>query len=163
MTVRHNKRPSLVIFWVALGVFSLLAGSPAHSDDPEITVYKTPTCGCCGKWIAHLEANGFSVTTQNRDNLSEIKAENHITPNISACHTAIVDGYVVEGHVPAEAIFRLLKERPDVAGITVPGMPAGSPGMEIPSGYVQPYEVLTFDADGNTEVFTTRGMLPESD
>lgn len=137
----------------ALCAFGLLAGPPVLGDNPEITVFKTPACGCCGKWVKHLEANGFDVTTHQRNDLSDIKKENHITPDLSSCHTAFVDGYVVEGHVPADMIFRLLKERPDVVGITVPGMPAGSPGMEIESGFVQPYEVLTFDADGNTEVF----------
>jgi hypothetical protein len=146
-------RNSLLI----LGILWMLAGTPVPaSDAPEITVFKTPTCGCCGKWVKHLEANGFDVTTKEMDDLSAIKAQNKIKPGLASCHTALVDGYVVEGHVPADVIFRLLKERPAVAGITVPGMPAGSPGMEM--GVIQPYEVLTFDADGNTTVFATRGL-----
>jgi hypothetical protein len=76
---------------------------------------------------------------------------------LSSCHTAIVDGYVIEGHIPADVIRRLLKERPDVKGIAVPGMPAGSPGMEVPGGVVQPYAVMTFDKDGNSEIYATRG------
>ena len=150
--------------WIAIAfLIGCLASTPAISDAPEIMVYKTPTCGCCGKWVKHLEEAGFSVQTRNMDDLSGLKEMHHLTPNISSCHTAIVDGYVVEGHVPAEVIFRLLKERPDVAGIAVPGMPAGSPGMEIPSGYVQPYEVLAFDEDGSTAVFARIGTDSDSD
>ena len=136
--------------------FGLLFSSPGHGGEgPEIEVFKTPTCGCCGKWVAHLEASGFNVTTQNMNDLSQLKAENNVPPRLSSCHTAFVDGYVVEGHVPADVIFRLLKERPDVTGITVPGMPQGSPGME--TGHIQRYEVLTFDADGEITVFEIRG------
>jgi hypothetical protein len=141
-------------FWITL----LLAMPPVFAGDPpEITVFKTPTCSCCGRWVKHLEASGFRVDTRNMDNLSDIKAENHVKPRLASCHTAIVDGYVVEGHVPADLILRLLKERPEnVVGITVPGMPAGSPGME--TGFVQPYEVLTFDAAGDTTVYAKRGL-----
>jgi hypothetical protein len=141
-----------------LTLLSVLMWTPAWSDEPtEITVYKTPTCGCCGKWIAHLEDNGFNVVTREMNDLTAIKTENGIPRNLASCHTGIVDGYVVEGHIPADVIRRLLKERPDIKGIAVPGMPAGSPGMEVASGVVQPYSVMTFDENGKSEVFETRG------
>lgn len=143
---------------IYLTVFSALAWTSVHSDDlPEITVYKTPTCGCCGKWVDHLRESGFSVTTKEMNDLSAIKSENGVPRELSSCHTAIADGYVIEGHIPADVILRLLKERPDVKGIAVPGMPAGSPGMEVASGAVQPYAVMTFDEDGKSEVYATRG------
>ena len=156
MMNRENGFQSAATTVFFLSVFGLLIGSPVlSSDKPQITVYKTPTCGCCGKWVDHLRDSGFEVTTEEMNDLSALKKEHGITPRYSSCHTALVDGYVVEGHVPADVIFRLLKERPDVEGITVPGMPAGSPGME--TGVIQKYQVLTFDADGNTEVYATRG------
>ena len=117
----------------------------------EVTVYKSPTCGCCSKWIAHLEANGFKVNAHDVADLTQIKLEHGIRRELTACHTALVDGYVIEGHVPAEDIQRLLQERPDVVGLAVPGMPMGSPGMEGPTS--KPYDVLTFDRNGNTTVF----------
>ncbi len=117
----------------------------------EVTVYKSPTCGCCGKWIAHLETNGFKVDAHDVADLTQVKLEHGIRRELTSCHTALVDGYVIEGHVPAEDIQRLLQERPDVVGLTVPGMPVGPPGMEGPTS--EPYNVLTFDRDGNTTVF----------
>ncbi len=117
----------------------------------EVTVYKNPTCGCCSKWIAHLEANGFQVNAHDLADLTQVKLEHGIRRELTSCHTALVDGYVIEGHVPAEDIQRLLQERPDVVGLAVPGMPMGSPGMEGPTS--EPYNVLTFDRDGNTTVF----------
>lgn len=117
----------------------------------EVTVYKSPTCGCCNKWISHLEANGFEVNTHDLANLTQIKLEHGVRQELTSCHTALVDGYVIEGHVPVEDIQRLLQERPDVVGLTVPGMVIGSPGMEGATS--EPYDVLTFDRDGNTTVF----------
>ena len=117
----------------------------------EVPVYKSPTCGCCSKWIAHLEANGFKVDAHDVADLTQVKLEHGIRRELTGCHTAVVDGYVIEGHVPAEDIQRLLRERPDVVGLTVPGMPMGSPGMEGPTS--KPYDVLTFDRNGNITVF----------
>lgn len=116
-----------------------------------ITVYKHPQCGCCGKWIDHLEANGFTVTTVNREDMAAIKAEYGVTSEVASCHTAMADGFVIEGHVPAEDIKSLLDQRPEVVGISVPGMPMGSPGMEA-GGEKEPFQVLTFDAKGRTGV-----------
>jgi hypothetical protein len=134
------------------GVFA--ATRPALSQAPEMVVYKRPECGCCGDWIEHVKAVGFRVTVRNRSDLIAIKDRYGITPALMSCHTAVVGGYAVEGHVPADLIQRLLRERPAVVGIAVPGMPAGSPGME---GLVrESYKILTFDRDGGTRVYATR-------
>ena len=116
-----------------------------------IKVYKTPQCGCCKGWVQHLRANGFQVETMDMPDLSMIKQKYGVAPALQACHTAIVNGYVVEGHVPADIILKMLKERPAVAGIAVPGMPSGSPGMD--GGSKQAYDVLTFDRAGHTKVY----------
>ena len=134
---------------------ALLLGDPTWAGGSEIKVYKTPTCGCCTKWIDHLEASGFSVEAQELPDLTTLKRSNGIPQSLSSCHTAFVRGYVIEGHVPARDSERLLKQRPDVVGLTVPGMPVGSPGMEGPNP--QRYEVLTFDSGGETTVFATHG------
>ncbi len=147
----------LLSFWGLLALFltvwTLLVGQPAEAQ--AVTVYKHASCGCCGKWVEHLEANGFQVKTVNLDQnrLYRIKQKFGVRPDQQACHTAVVDGYVVEGHVPARVIRRLLRERPDVKGLTVPGMPLGSPGMEGPNA--RPYPVLTFDGKGNSRVYET--------
>ncbi|MBR2513942.1 MAG: DUF411 domain-containing protein [Halomonas sp.] len=109
---------------------------------PTIDVHSDPNCGCCGDWVAHLEEAGFDVNHHRDGDLREIKMANGVTPELASCHTAIVDGYVIEGHVPASDIKRLLEERPDVVGLTVPGMPHGSPGME--TGRVDDYAVLSW-------------------
>jgi hypothetical protein len=127
-------------------------GQPVKTK--QIVSYKTPTCGCCAKWVDHLRANGFEVASHDLPDLSGIKAKYGVPPHLQSCHTAIVEGYVVEGHIPADVIEKLLKERPAVAGIAVPGMPMGSPGMEGP--YQQKYDVLTFDRDGRTRVYASR-------
>lgn len=136
----------------ATTVAAFSGGSTAAAA--EILVYKTPTCGCCSKWVDHLRAAGFTVRTEDMDDLSDIKAELGITNALAACHTAIVGDYVVEGHVPADIVQRLLDEQPAVAGVAVPGMPMGSPGMEGPRK--DPYEILTFDRQGNTAVYDRR-------
>src|SRR5262249_32644469 len=126
---------------------ALTAAAPVAAESkPEIRVYKSPTCGCCEKWVEHLRAEGFAVQTNDVPDVMPIKLENGVKPEFSACHTAFVDGYVVEGHVPASDIRRLLAERPAVAGLAVPGMPIGSPGME--GSGAKPYEVLSFGAQG---------------
>ena len=144
-----------VIFALCL---ALLASSPAFAaaeDAPSIEVWKSPTCGCCGKWVEHLEANGFAVTANNTASamLDRIKREAGIEEKLASCHTAKIDGYVIEGHVPAADIKRLVAEHPDAIGLTVPDMPLGSPGMEQPDGETEPYDVLLVKKDGTTEVF----------
>lgn len=118
----------------------------------EITVFRSPNCGCCGLWIDHLEAAGFQVKDNVTENLESVKQQYDIPENLATCHTAIVAGYVIEGHVPVEDIQRLLAQKPAVAGLAVPGMPIGSPGMES-GGYVEPYTVFSFTEDGSTATF----------
>ena len=131
-----------------------LVAATAGAEQPTIRVYKTPTCGCCQGWADYLSRKGFQVITEDHRDLSAIRERLGITdPRLMSCHTAEVDGYVVEGHVPADDIRRLLTEKPDVVGITAPGMPTYSPGMasEEPRGY----DVLSFDGDGDIDVFSS--------
>jgi len=120
---------------------------------PTVTVYKTPTCGCCSLWVDHMAENGFATRTYDVESTAQIRAQNGMPAKVGSCHTAIVDGYVVEGHVPAETVKRMLNEKPDIVGITVPGMPIGSPGMEVEGRDADPYDVLAVNADGGTEVY----------
>jgi hypothetical protein len=122
-----------------------------------VTVFKDPSCGCCAKWVEHLKQNGFTVKVIESNNLDEIKSQNHVPRQARSCHTALVNGYAIEGHVPASDVQRLLKEHPAVAGLAVPGMPIGSPGMEVPGRKAQPFDVLAFDKDGQTRVFASHG------
>jgi hypothetical protein len=133
-------------FPVVLLLASLVLGAPALADPTEVLVYKSPTCGCCNAWIDHLRENDFVVKSTDVPDVAPIKLENGVPHSLGACHTALVGGYVVEGHVPAEAVRKLLKERPAVAGLTVPGMPIGSPGMEGP--HPERYQVFSFGAAG---------------
>jgi hypothetical protein len=126
--------------------------SAVEADLPLVTVYKTATCGCCSKWADHIEAAGFPVKTVDVTDLGAVKAEHGIPAAYGSCHTAVVDGYAVEGHVPAEDVKRLLAERPEAAGLAVPGMPIGSPGMETPGRRADRYEVLLVQ-DGDATVF----------
>jgi hypothetical protein len=135
-----------------LGWLALSAPVRAAEPQPEVHVYKSPTCGCCEKWIDHLRREGFQVRATDVPDVTPIKVENGVSPQISACHTAFVGGYVVEGHVPAADLRRLLAERPQIAGLAVPGMPIGSPGMEGPNAVA--YDVLSFGSQG-VRVFST--------
>jgi hypothetical protein len=139
----------------SVAVFSPLrtARADAHVAT-EITVYKTPTCGCCSAWVEHLEKNGFVVKAKDVPDLTALKRHYGVTQELASCHTGFVEGYVVEGHVPADVIAKLLKDKPKVKGIAVPGMPMGSPGMEGPRS--EPYDVVTFDSTGKTGVFASR-------
>jgi hypothetical protein len=119
-----------------------------------ITVYRTATCGCCAKWIDHLKAAGFAPTVNIVESTAAVAPAKVVPSALRSCHTASLEGYTVEGHVPADVIRKMLKERPKIAGIAVPGMPAGSPGME--SSNPQPYDVIAFDAAGRTSVFAQK-------
>ena len=134
-----------------LAALVLLATVAIAAEPAEIAVYRTPTCGCCSKWVKHLEDHGFSVVDHVLSDLSAMKVENGITPALASCHTAFVGGYVIEGHVPAADIARLLASRPAVSGLAVPGMPIGSPGMEGPNP--ESYRVLSFDHAGKIATF----------
>lgn len=119
----------------------------------SVTVYKSPTCGCCSEWVEYLEENGFTVRVTDMPDVMPMKQRLGLPRDLSSCHTAVVGGYVVEGHVPADVMKRLLTEKPDVTGIAVPGMPIGSPGMEVPGRVPEAYDVVAFDRRGGRHVF----------
>lgn len=148
---------TLVVFGMAIAGVPTVAGQasrPAGALVP-MTVYKTPTCGCCAKWVDHVKAAGFQPEVTDLPNLTMVKGNAGVPQRLASCHTALVDGYVVEGHIPADVIHKLLRERPKVTGIAVPGMPIGSPGMEQ-GDRKDRYDVLTFDKSGNTKVYASR-------
>jgi hypothetical protein len=124
-------------------------------EKTKIVVYKNPTCMCCAKWIDHMARNGFEPVVHDVKDVVPIKNAFDVPKDAFSCHTAVIEGYIIEGHVPATEILRLLKERPAVAGLSVPGMPTGSPGME--GAKPQPYDVLTFDSRRPTAVFASYG------
>ena len=152
----ERSRVALVLGGAAFAALRMLPGVAGASPGGDVTVYKSPTCGCCAEWVTHLRRHGFRVKTEDRSDLQPIKARHGVPAELQSCHTALIGGYVVEGHVPADLIERLLRERPKVAGLAVPGMPVGSPGMEVPGVPADRYRVLTFDRSGKTEVYATR-------
>jgi hypothetical protein len=126
----------------------------AQSKTGTVAIYKTPTCGCCSLWVKHLQQNGFTTKVTDMESLEDLKTTNNVPRQARSCHTAVVDGFVIEGHVPAAEIQRLLKERPKgVIGLAVAGMPIGSPGMEVQGVTPQAYNVLAFDKSGQTTIF----------
>lgn len=135
----------------ATGAHRLL-GQPVASPTP-ITVYKSASCGCCAKWVDHLRANGFAPTVHDEEGMDAIKDRLGVPSDMRSCHTAQLDRYVIEGHVPAADLRRLLKERPAIAGLAAPGMPASGPGMAVPGEPLEPYEVLAFGRDGKSTTF----------
>lgn len=144
-------------FFSLLGLFMVSACTPSNSQPrPSVTVYKTPTCGCCKKWVTHLESAGFTVKSTDLPDLSDIKTQFGVPRNLQSCHTAVVDGYVVEGHVPADVVEKMLREKPEIAGISVPGMPIGSPGMEVEGRPADRYNIMAFDKDGQARVYAER-------
>ncbi|MCG8092229.1 MAG: DUF411 domain-containing protein [Candidatus Thiodiazotropha endolucinida] len=153
-----SKKPFLgkQLLWI-LGGIVLLGGvvmtTQAPAEAADVVVYKSPSCGCCKEWVKHMRDHGFSVEVNNRNDVSPIKKQMGVPGNLQSCHTAKVGDYVVEGHVPASDIKRLLKEKPDVVGLTAPGMPHGSPGMDM-GPRKDPYNVLTFQRGGKTTVFS---------
>ncbi len=150
---------------VSAGLFALIgglaffaAGSGTASAD-TITVYKTPWCGCCTSWIEHLQRDGFDVRVIEREDLAPVRASLGVSDALASCHTAKVAGYAIEGHVPAAEIRRLLKERPGAAGLAVPGMPMGSPGMETPNP-PDAYDVILFDGEAQSVFASYVGRFP---
>jgi hypothetical protein len=141
-------RPPIALF------VALLLACPALAAEGSIEVWKSATCKCCINWVKHLEANGFAVNVNAADPsmLDRIKRQSGIGEELASCHTARIGTYVIEGHVPAADIKRLVAERPDAIGLTVPGMPVGSPGMEQ-GAETEPYDVLLIKKDGTTEIF----------
>jgi hypothetical protein len=139
---------------VLVAAAALVHAPAAATASPTVTVYKTPTCGCCGKWIAHLQAAGFRVVAHDTDDVSGMRNSLGVPFRLASCHTARVGNYVIEGHVPADLITKLLTEHPAIAGLAVPGMVTGSPGMEGPGA--QPYDVVAWDRAGKTSVYAHR-------
>ena len=136
----------------------VLASTAPHaqgkaSSDRHLRVHKSPTCGCCAKWVQYMQANGFTATVTDLTDMASIKTQNGVPARAQSCHTTLVGGYVIEGHVPVEDVRRLLKEKPAVVGLAAPGMPAGSPGMDVPNSPA--YDVVSFDKNGKTAVFAT--------
>lgn len=155
------------LFVLLLCITTLSACTPSNSQptdsqasvaqaSSEVVVYKTPTCGCCSKWVTHLEEAGFTVKTTDLPDLTQIKKQFGVPGKLQSCHTAIVDGYLVEGHVPADVVSKMLNEKPEIAGISVPGMPIGSPGMEVEGRPNDKYDIIAFDKTGNTSVYASR-------
>jgi hypothetical protein len=133
----------------------LCATAGVQAAQPVIEVYKSATCGCCHLWVEHLRANGFTVKTHDVANPSDYREKFGVPSALGSCHTAMVGGYAIEGHVPAQEIKRLLAERPKAKGLAVPGMPLGSPGME--GSRKDPYDVLLIQADGRHKVYRHYG------
>lgn len=123
-----------------------------------VTVYKSASCGCCANWVEHMREAGFEVEARDVPDaeLPAVKVEHGVAPGHQSCHTAVVGDYVVEGHVPADLVRRMLEEKPDIAGLAVPNMPLGSPGMEVPDGTTQSYDVIAFTDDGEQSVYASR-------
>jgi len=152
----------IVLFWT-LGLMGLLLASCDASSDavktstveakPEVVMYKSPTCECCTGWAEHLRQAGFHVVENKREDMTAVKSEYGVPDKLASCHTALIAGYIIEGHVPATDVERLLKERPNVAGLTAPGMPMKSPGMQAAGQKPRGYDVLSFTKDGQTKVF----------
>ncbi len=137
-----------------IGAAVFLGARATRAEGPVVRVVKSPTCACCSAWVDHLEESGFRVEVEETASLGAAKARLGVPGELSSCHTAEVEGYVVEGHVPAAEIRRLLERRPDdVRGLAVPGMPAGSPGMEGPAPV--PYDVVAFDGSGGRSVWAS--------
>lgn len=149
----------LALAAAATPVASVAAGAPAAEAQATVVVHKSPTCGCCNGWVDHMRDNGFTVEVRDHADaeLSAIKARLGVPAQGQSCHTAEVGGYVVEGHVPAADVKRLLDEAPAARGLVLPGMPAGSPGMEMPDGRVQPYTVWQLGRDGQVSAFARHG------
>lgn len=150
------RRRSFVIGAAAAVAIAPGCAQPAQAR--EATVYKTPYCGCCSGWVTHLRRAGFTAKVIEVDDLTPIRARQGVPAQLSSCHTALIGGYVVEGHVPIEDVERLLRQKPKAVGLVVPGMPIGSPGMEVPQGKAEPYKtLLLLDRSGRTREFARHG------
>ena len=132
---------------------------PANTDPQVLHVYKSPVCTCCQRWVEHARRERYTVTVANVVNMDSVRHELGVPPYAESCHIAVIGGYFISGHVPAEDISRLLAEHPNIAGLAVPGMPVGPPGMEGPDA--KPYSVLAIQKDGNYEVFADHQPSPE--
>lgn len=155
MNTTQQGRRAFLAAPLALALPAWIGTAQAANDAPLVEVWKSPTCGCCKDWIAHLQADGFQVRSYDSGN-TDARARLKMPLAYGSCHTALVGGYVIEGHVPAREIRRLLKDKPTgVIGLAAPGMPVGSPGMDGPAygGRRDPYDVLMVRADGQSSVY----------
>jgi len=142
----------------AVGATLMTGHAFAQADLPKVVVSKDPNCGCCGAWAEHMKRAGFKVEVVTTTQLEAVKARLGVPDGLSSCHTAEVSGYVIEGHVPPDAVKRLLAEKPKALGLAVPGMPMGSPGMEAAGAEPETYEVVLFGASGQSTFARYRGM-----
>jgi hypothetical protein len=149
MTMKRwlSRMGSVVLFAAAFSPVAMAANA--------IDVYRDPSCGCCGAWVSYLRAQGYTVTVHEDQAMAAVKTRLGVPIDAASCHTALIDGYVIEGHVPVEDIRRLLAERPNARGLAAPGMPVGSPGMEM--GAPERYDVVLIEQDGSSGVFATHG------
>lgn len=136
----------------ALTILSLNLPAEEIVKQPEIVVYRSPSCSCCGKWIEYLKQNNFNIKSVSSPDMEAVKEKFGVPDKLASCHTAVIDGYIVEGHVPVEDIKKMLVNKPAIAGIAAPGMPIGSPGMET-DGQKDAYRVISFEKNGKTAVF----------
>lgn len=153
MKTRSRIQPLLVGGFVVLSAIGAVYVASVHAADDEVLMYKDPNCGCCSAWADHMRASGFRVNEIATSEMADVKRKAGVPKAAGSCHTAKVGGYIIEGHVPAADVKRLLAEKPKVIGIAAPGMPMGSPGMEGPYP-ADRYDVVTFDDKGNSSVFS---------
>lgn len=154
----YNRRSFIVLVGaaVAASVWSLAV---LASESTDLEVWKDPWCGCCGGWVAHMQAAGHAAEVNELENMEALKNQLGVPAELRSCHTAQIEGYLLEGHVPAAAVEKLLRERPDIVGLAVPGMPLGSPGMGAPEGTPpDTYEVIAFGREGQAAFMRFRGM-----
>jgi hypothetical protein len=154
-SLSFTRRRALFVLGAAavVGAGGSLLMTPSPTEAEEVFVYKDPSCVCCGRWIDHMRQNGFSVTVSDVDDMTPIKFKMGVPEAMESCHTAQIGDYVVEGHVPADDIKRMLRERPAIKGLTVPGMPMSAPGMDSPDN--EPYAVLAFETTGRSRVYAS--------
>ncbi|MBB5745649.1 DUF411 domain-containing protein [Brevundimonas variabilis] len=152
-------RRSMILALPGMALATSVLATPAFAAQATmaITVYKTPWCGCCGAWVEHMTGAGWTATVRELEDLAPVRRRYGVPDALASCHTGVVGSYAVEGHVPAEDVARLVRERPDAFGLTVPGMPLGSPGMPAPAGRAQAFQTLLILKDGTTRVFAQHG------
>lgn len=139
------------------GIGAITASCAASRSSMDLAVYKTPGCDCCTAWVDHMRAAGFTARIDELQDLRSLRISRGISDDLASCHTVLVGGYVLEGHVPAEDVRKLLRERPRAVGLAVPAMPLGSPGMEMPDGRREAFDTLLVLKDGGTRVFASHG------
>lgn len=149
---KANRRRAPLMAGILVAAAVML--SPLQAMATEIVMYKSPNCGCCSDWADSLRKEGFTVVENQREDMEQVKASYGVPDKLSSCHTATVDGYIIEGHVPAADVKRLLDEKPEIVGLTAPGMPMNSPGMQAPGLPPKNYDVLAFDKDGKATLFS---------